>query len=396
MSALEGHRERLRQRFRQDPASLSQTEVLELALTYALPRRDVAPIAAGLLSRFASLEGILDAPDHELLQIDGIAEYAITYLRLLGYLLKGAPAPVTGKPKPPSAQINLFDLESETEAVPAKKTAQRPKERKLRVFANDEIANTLALLPKAAQCATLDDFKQFLNDRLPYNAAKTRQRRANTIVERFFSDGSLDVPLTEYLKQYSAPADLKPVVFYHLLKAEPLVAKVAEELVWPALPVGRLDREQVREFVLRYLPEASASSQANILRGLFYAYDLLAIGSVNDATLRFQYHSGTLESFLYILTAEFSSPGTVSFDTLFASPLHRWLLWDRDWMRRQLYNLQDIGILTRIAEIDSMRQFTLALDQRAALQSFFDDPGRKLRALREQADPPQTNPEGAS
>jgi len=40
-----GHRDRLRHRFQQAPASLSEKELLELLLTYAIPRRDTAPLA---------------------------------------------------------------------------------------------------------------------------------------------------------------------------------------------------------------------------------------------------------------------------------------------------------------------------------------------------------------
>jgi len=277
MNSSEGHRERLRIKFRQNPEALSPAEYFELLLTYAIPRRDVSPLAEYLLSHFGSLDAIITASAQELMQVDGIGESTITFLHLLDYLVKETRNSVAGtsKPQAPNVQLNLFELGSEQIKRAAKKSAQGVKPRAMRVFANDEIANTLDLLPKAAEFETLDGFKQNLNEKLPYNAAETRQRRANYIVERYFPEGNLDVPLTFYLTQHTALADLKPVVFYHLLKAEPITTKVAEELIWPALPIGRVEREQMREFVLRYLPDASASSQANMLRGLFYTYDLL-------------------------------------------------------------------------------------------------------------------------
>jgi DNA repair protein RadC len=396
MNSSEGHRERLRIKFRQNPEALSPAEYFELLLTYAIPRRDVSPLAEYLLSHFGSLDAIITASAQELMQVDGIGESTITFLHLLDYLVKETRNSVAGtsKPQAPNVQLNLFELGSEQIKRAAKKSAQGVKPRAMRVFANDEIANTLDLLPKAAEFETLDGFKQHLNEKLPYNAAETRQRRANYIVERYFPEGNLDVPLTFYLTQHTALADLKPVVFYHLLKAEPITTKVAEELIWPALPIGRVEREQMREFVLRYLPDASASSQANMLRGLFYTYDLLGIGSANDTTLRFQLRSGTLESFLYILTSVFPEPGMYSFDALYNSPVHRWLLWDREWIRQQLYNLQDFGVLTKVSEIDTVRQFSLSVDQREALHSFFEHPERKQKSIREQAEHQNTDQEG--
>jgi hypothetical protein len=52
-------------------------------------------------------------------------------------------------------------------------------------------------------------------------------------------------------------------------------------------------------------------------------------------------------------------------------------------MRQQLYNLQDFGILTKVSEIDTIRQFTLAVDQPTALRIFFEHPERDKKAIRE-------------
>lgn len=384
----EGHRERLRERFRQYPEMFTDRERLELLLTYVIPRRDVVPLANALITRFGSLPGVLASPVSDLTQVDGIGETTALFFQLIQQLIE-APSPqgegqsledaMSQKHISPTPQLNLFEME------PKAASAQEPvvKERPMRVFANDEIANSLAFLPKASSFPSIDAFKQFLNDSLPYNAAETRARRANYILERFYPEGILDVPLTFYTARCATQDDLKPVIFYHILKAEPIAAKVADEFIWPALPLGRVEREQMREFILRYLPDAGASSQKNMLRSLFYTYDLLGVGSTNDTTLRFQLHQGTLESFLYILTNEFPRPGMYSFDDLYAGPLHRWLLWDREWVRRQLYNLQDFGILSKVSEIDTVRQFSLSMDQPAALRKYFEHPQRGQLAVRE-------------
>ncbi len=48
-----GHRERLRERFRDaGPDALSDYELLEMVLFRALPRRDVKPLAKSLIGRF--------------------------------------------------------------------------------------------------------------------------------------------------------------------------------------------------------------------------------------------------------------------------------------------------------------------------------------------------------
>lgn len=378
----EGHRERLRQRFRQDPTSLTDAERLELILTYAIPRRDVEPTAIDLLARFGSLQAVLAAPSTGLTQVDGIGESTALLIHLIHHLIATSDSLDDMSPKKssqPSPQLNLFELEPK----PAVEGQSIVKERPMRVFANDEVANSLVFLPQAARFQSLEDFRGFLNEKLPYNAADTRKRRANYILERFYSESKLDTPLTFFAAHCSTQADLKPAVFYHVLNAEPIAAKVAEEFIWPALPIGRSDREQLREFILRYLPDTRVASQAKILQAIFHTYDLLAVGSAYGNELRFRLHAGTQESFLYLLTNEFPQPGIYSFESLYAGPLHRWLLWDREWMRRQLYNLQDLGILSKVSEIDTVRQFTLALDQTTSLRTFFEHLQRGRLAVRE-------------
>ena len=56
-----GHRDRLRQRFRENPSSLADYELLELVLFLAIPQRDVKPLAKNLITRFGGLSGVLNA-----------------------------------------------------------------------------------------------------------------------------------------------------------------------------------------------------------------------------------------------------------------------------------------------------------------------------------------------
>jgi len=85
----EGHRERLRQRFRRAGLdAFAPHEALELLLTYAIPRRDTKPIAYALLNRFGSLHAVLQASAEELMQIDGVGESAATLICLMAPLFR--------------------------------------------------------------------------------------------------------------------------------------------------------------------------------------------------------------------------------------------------------------------------------------------------------------------
>ncbi len=78
-----GHRSRLRRRFLDNGlGALHDHEALELLLTYAIPRRDVKPLAKALLREFGSFDAVFDATEYELGRVPGIGENAAALILL--------------------------------------------------------------------------------------------------------------------------------------------------------------------------------------------------------------------------------------------------------------------------------------------------------------------------
>ena len=85
----EGHRDRLRKKYLQGGYSaFHDYEILELFLTYAIPRRDTKSIAKELIDKFGSIDGVVTAQLNELCEISGIKESSAIFLKLLGDLSK--------------------------------------------------------------------------------------------------------------------------------------------------------------------------------------------------------------------------------------------------------------------------------------------------------------------
>jgi DNA repair protein RadC len=90
-----GHRERLRDRFREAGAdALSDYELLELLLFRVQPRRDVKPLTKALLERFGSFAEVISAPEMRLAEVKGLGEASVTELKIVqaaaSRLLRGA------------------------------------------------------------------------------------------------------------------------------------------------------------------------------------------------------------------------------------------------------------------------------------------------------------------
>jgi len=84
-----GHRERLKQRFREHGLdNFTDIQVLELLLFYAIPRKDTNDLAHGLLNHFGGLANVLDADVTELKKVPGVSDHSATLLALVTELCR--------------------------------------------------------------------------------------------------------------------------------------------------------------------------------------------------------------------------------------------------------------------------------------------------------------------
>ena len=80
-----GHRSRLKDKLLDD--KLTSYEKLELLLTYAIPRRDVRPLARELLHRFRSVHNVIHASIEDLKLVPGIGHNTALLIHLVHELI---------------------------------------------------------------------------------------------------------------------------------------------------------------------------------------------------------------------------------------------------------------------------------------------------------------------
>ncbi len=84
-----GHRQRMKERFiEQGLEGFAPHEALELLLFYAIPQKDVNPLAHTLIDRFGSFSNVLEAPVSELSTIPGIGPSTAAFITLIPHLAR--------------------------------------------------------------------------------------------------------------------------------------------------------------------------------------------------------------------------------------------------------------------------------------------------------------------
>ena len=79
-----GHRERLRDRFRQGGApAVPDYELLEMVLFFVFPRGDTKPLAKRLMAKFGSFAEVIAAPPERLKEVEGLGDRAVDGLKLI-------------------------------------------------------------------------------------------------------------------------------------------------------------------------------------------------------------------------------------------------------------------------------------------------------------------------
>ena len=102
----ENHRQRLRDRFAQSPESLNKHELLELLLFYAIPRKNVNPLAHTLIDKFGTINGVLSASVEDLKTVEGVGEGTASFLTTVGKFIDVVSMENVGD------EIKLYNLDS--------------------------------------------------------------------------------------------------------------------------------------------------------------------------------------------------------------------------------------------------------------------------------------------
>jgi hypothetical protein len=254
-----GHRERLRERFLHgDASSRTDAALLELLLSFGIPRRDVQTLAEVLLARFGDLNQVLAADPAALRAVDGVEVHVTALLKLVDHItqtrnsdrpssgpqgLPGSvavpaapPGPALERPEPgnvppiPLAQSEMpLNLPGQSELPLAQKA---PAVRERKTIQDVLLAEGLLALKLAHEAKTPDEIQEILIKRLGQNSMETRRRYAQSIVRWFFPDG-LSGLLPRVWLAYQDEAIALDLLRWSYLAQEPIMGRCVAEALFP-------------------------------------------------------------------------------------------------------------------------------------------------------------------
>ncbi len=343
-----------------DPWTHSDEALLELLLTYVKPPQEALSLAKNLLTTFGDLLQVLTTDGETLCTIDGIDASTVALLKLVGYIR-------TYQSPQMLHQMALLDnpkhASTPSIALDTPRQKRPSSRRKSEIFSAALLEETVEILPKLPATQSLQEIKEFLWENLPFNAQQTRRTCAWYIAHRMFPEGLVDPALCLFARKYAGRQELRNVCLYRFFQAEPLMFRVAEDLLLPALGTGRLERDRLD----KYLVEHASLSQniKNCALAVVKTFVAGGIAQTEKRTLTFAYQDILLPAFAFVLHSEFPVPGMYRIAALESNIAIRSLLWNPDRLLPSLYELRNRGIISKVSEIDDVRQFTTkwTLDQ---------------------------------
>jgi len=129
-----------------------------------------------------------------------------------------------------------------------------------------------------------------------------------------------------------------------------------EKIMLKRISAGHVIRNDIEDYLRVKFPESKAIKDgvAAICEALFGA----EIATKKKNKILFTLRSIPLAAFAFILHSEFPEPGMYDIRKLDENRMIRAMLWNPERLLHALYELRNQGLISKISEIDNIRQFT--------------------------------------
>ncbi len=225
------------------------------------------------------------------------------------------------------------------------------------LFAKALLKDALYLLPNLPDTNSLDEIKAFVRSNIHYNSAQTRDRFSAYILRHVFISGKPDRALRLFARAFPNSVPLQDVCLYRFIRSQPLIGQFILEGLLPAIGQGVVPKTNLQHFLAHNYPTTNEKSLKSTASAILEVLSSSGIARVDKTTIRFQLREINTASFAFILHSHLSEPGIYSFETLLNEPIFKMMLWKHQAIIPALYELRDRELISKISEVDNLRQF---------------------------------------
>jgi DNA repair protein RadC len=217
------------------------------------------------------------------------------------------------------------------------------------------LRDAVAILPNLSVDNSFNEIKEKIILGLKYNSEYSRRRYQRYITAYLFPESIVDKSLIVFSKKVT-PNTLSDVCLYKFCKRYPLMIELFQELFIPNISHGVITRRKVNEFLKEKFPGSEMGVDGS--RGFLESLKDANIIKSNGKNLTFSYRQVNPISFAYMLHSEFPSPGMFDIFKVEKNTVFFPQLWQNSDLLESLYVLRNKGLISKVSEIDTVRQFT--------------------------------------
>ena len=199
---------------------------------------------------------------------------------------------------------------------------------------------------------------KFIEEKLHFNSAETRKRYGNAISTRFSRlDSQILSGLVDLSKSNAGINVIEQIWQVLFCTAEPMVAQVYLEMIWPREPGASINRVEIRSYIETAFQQQSAKLNQRIVSCLRQSGYLMPHGKQDLIVVSFGNPEYALVLSTHLLMA--NSPRTIRLSEIEDSNHWRYLGYRKfDHVRLAFRSAEAKGLIMRYANVDHLEQIT--------------------------------------
>lgn len=216
---------------------------------------------------------------------------------------------------------------------------------------------TLEVIKEAQGAGFLSDAKA-LEPKLPFNSKETRERYGRAIATRFSRlDTSIRQGLVDMVRSNVEIDVIEQIWRILFCMAEPLVAQIYLEMIWPREPGTSINRTEIRSYIETAFHQQSAKLNQRIVSCLRQSGYLMRHGKQDLIVVSFGNPEYALVLSTHLMMAH--SPRTIRLSEIEDSNYWRFLGYRKfDHVRLGFRSAEAKGFIMRYANVDHLEQIT--------------------------------------